>query len=790
MGSSTKKHKSDKTRDSRKRKHRSRSKSPETSERSDRQDRHRHRRHHRRRSDKNDKNEHYSSEDEVSAPAAPPPPKLSRESTTPPPAPTISSGSNSEALSIDDTNKLRAKLGLKPLKVDDGDGGEKSSGPKKTAAELMGGKDMGEFVHRAPENLGAKAKAEKLRQKLKDRRDKREIDNKLRRIKGLGDESSDDDAVAWVNKSRKIQDEKAQAAKRAKMLEEMDEEFGVGELVHDEFQHARRQAYTAKDLRGLKVQHDLEALTEDRQVILTLEDKGVLDEEDDVLVNVNLKDDEKYKKNNERKKQNKTGYSAYDDEQVDKFGNIEKSLLGKYDEEIDGEKRQSFVIGTESDELERREYERKIIQAKLQKKTLETLATPGLVLASEYYTKEEMFKFKKPKKVRKIRKRVLKASDLEGSAPSTSADLGRRKREEAETSSGFKPVDRQEEQKPQASSSKQEELEEMEMDSDSEDKNKTVGFLDYDDLPPPEVDLSDVRLDPDEGELELQLALNKARKLKQIKDLKPTKRIEDIAMRVAQIKQEQEGEEVGSGGHNIMLNATAEFCRTLGDIPTYGMAGNRDENVDELMDYDPNDGKKTTDDDKEVRGTWNEVEVDDTPVDILPPEAPILEEEPDVGSGVAGALRLAVSKGYLEKETSNKPSNSRMNHLQAQNYSIDDKNYIEDDKHSRRERFNGPTSDFREKDGYKPNIKLEYIDDDGKILNEKEAFRYLSHKFHGKGPGKNKVEKRIKKMEQEALMKQMNSTDTPLGTVTMLQQKQKETHCPYVVLSGSKQLTS
>lgn len=34
---------------------------------------------------------------------------------------------------------------------------------------------------------------------------------------------------------------------------------------------------------------------------------------------------------------------------------------------------------------------------------------------------------------------------------------------------------------------------------------------------------------------------------------------------------------------NIVLNATAEFCRTLGDIPTYGLAGNREENGGELM---------------------------------------------------------------------------------------------------------------------------------------------------------------------------------------------------------------
>lgn len=32
-----------------------------------------------------------------------------------------------------------------------------------------------------------------------------------------------------------------------------------------------------------------------------------------------------------------------------------------------------------------------------------------------------------------------------------------------------------------------------------------------------------------------------------------------------------------------MLNSTAEFCRTLGDIPTYGKAGNREEEEDESL---------------------------------------------------------------------------------------------------------------------------------------------------------------------------------------------------------------
>ena len=57
--------------------------------------------------------------------------------------------------------------------------------------------------------------------------------------------------------------------------------------------------------------------------------------------------------------------------------------------------------------------------------------------------------------------------------------------------------------------------------------------------------------------------------------------------------------------------------------------------------------------------------------------------------------------------------------------------------------------DFKEKEGYKPGFKLEYIDDSGRNLNQKEAFRQLSHRFHGKGSGKKKTEKRSKKQEED-----------------------------------------
>merc|ERR1711879_288582 len=98
----------------------------------------------------------------------------------------------------------------------------------------------------------------------------------------------------------------------------------------------------------------------------------------------------------------------------------------------------------------------------------------------------------------------------------------------------------------------------------------------------------------------------------------------------------------------------------------------------------------------------------------------------------------------------------------------------------------GPTQTFSEKKGYKPSVNLEYIDDTGRSMNQKEAFRFLSHKFHGKGSGKLKTEKRHRKVQEEKLMDKMSSTDTPLSTLSKLQSMTKEMATPYVLLSGNK----
>jgi U4/U6.U5 tri-snRNP-associated protein 1 len=44
---------------------------------------------------------------------------------------------------------------------------------------------------------------------------------------------------------------------QAKALEELDAEFGIGDLVEDEMRNERREAYSAQDLRGLRVEHEV-----------------------------------------------------------------------------------------------------------------------------------------------------------------------------------------------------------------------------------------------------------------------------------------------------------------------------------------------------------------------------------------------------------------------------------------------------------------------------------------------------------------------------------------------------
>uniref|UniRef100_A0A182TCL2 Uncharacterized protein n=1 Tax=Anopheles maculatus TaxID=74869 RepID=A0A182TCL2_9DIPT len=519
-----------------------------------------------------------SSKKRTRSPSPPPPPKTSsasKRSSSP-----IPENGAGDALSIEETNKLRAKLGLRPLEVGTGSkSGDGSKGGEQENNEMLKD-DWGEFYHKPAKNLSEKTQEEKIREKLKERREKRAIEDKLKRLKTLGEEEDVDDLKNWVAKTRDKDRLKKEADERARLLDQMDEELVSGGTELDSAGRGARSArggafakgsYRDRDLEGLRVEHDVEAFTEGRQVILTLKDANVLDEEaGDTLVNVNMIDDERYKRNIENRKANPQhyGYDVYCQDDVDEFGMPkQREVLGKYNEEIEGQRKSSFVIGSNA-EQEAQEKRRLLeIKTKLEKKKLDSLETTPLTLVSDYFTETELSSFKKPKKkVRKIRQK-LRADDLLASLPAeeSMADLGSRSRRNERSG-----TDRS---------------------SGTEDRRsiraRAAEILVTDDTPTMAEDLSTVKLeDAMEDDEDLQAALQKARRLRQ-KEAIISKALPIDPERIkSEVKEEPDsGGELDHHGA-MLLNSTAEFCRTLGDIPTYGTAGNREEDPNEMMDFE------------------------------------------------------------------------------------------------------------------------------------------------------------------------------------------------------------
>ncbi|XP_064296383.1 LOW QUALITY PROTEIN: U4/U6.U5 tri-snRNP-associated protein 1, partial [Phalacrocorax carbo] len=465
------------------------------------------------------------------------------------------------SLSVEETNKLRAKLGLKPLETTTV---KKEAGTKEdpVAADVI--------------NPLVQRQREEIREKLAAAKEKRLLNQKLGKIKTLGeDDPWLDDAAAWIERSRKLQQEKELAEKRAKLLEEMDQEFGVSTLVEEEFIRRKRDLYSSRDLQGLTVEHDVGAFREGETLVLTLKDKGVLEESEDVLVNVSLAAQERAQESVELRKK-KPLYVPYEDEDpaAAPQGPKEHVVLPKY---ADPPQRPSFRLGPGGTQGsggatglgDPRQQPGPAPQS---------LELPPLRLAPEYLTPQEMsVAFRKTRRrVRRLRRKEkpLRADDLLPLAPgdtrgdfgSRSRGRGRRVQEDEEGGEGEAeapptPPEGAAAAPPQLPSDDTR-LESMDISSEDEAQGPAS---------PP-------ALEEDEAEQELQKQLEKGRRLRQLQQLR-----------------EAGGEKVlelvrGAGGAPgpdpragaIVFNATSEFCRTLGEIPTYGLAGNREEH-DELM---------------------------------------------------------------------------------------------------------------------------------------------------------------------------------------------------------------
>ncbi|RNA29920.1 U4 tri-snRNP-associated 1 [Brachionus plicatilis] len=679
------------------------------------------------------------------------------------------------SLSIEETNKLRAKLGLKPLSVDDhnkekqkeNDSGKKTFIDKDTNQE---------FEHAPAKNLTEVREQKEFKQKLDEQREKRRLAQKIRQVKSLGEQESDSDsesADVWVQKLK----QKQEAAKKAKLLEEMDEQF----LTPNE--SVKTKKYTSSQLKGLRIEHDQAKFREGEEVILTLKDKDIIkgtgvnleldeDEDTDVLVNVNLVDDERASQNVENKKK-KPDYKPY--EEFDEEGNFRpNAILDKYDAELNGEQKKFFKLGAKgmydaSDDkfIQKLEDEHKSRAVRLD-------ILNELREASDYMTAQEMEKFKKPKKIRKgMRKnKSLKAADLLPMArqqPQTKVD-------KVELESAEKKIN----------------LDDFDFKKESSDEGEIRSSGDESDIDLTKLDnvshLKEIMDEENQLLDELQTALDKTRK-------RVTNKIEYHAIE-AREELELNGksvllenlntvrdEEMTEEKDALTLDTISEFCRGIG-------AETRREDSEMDMGSKKSEEKMESDEEFNLSDVEAEVENEKNQLNEDSDEdgANILDDEPIIDRGIGAALKLAVNKGYLANEKDKQFARVAKSSIEAKNYTIEERNYYDiDDKYKRsRDKFCGPLVDFEEKKNYKPDIKLDYYDEKGHAMNEKEAFRYLSHKFHGKGPGKKKTEKRLSKFKEKEAMNKMSSVDTPLHTVELLIEKQKNLQQPFVVLSAPK----
>lgn len=64
------------------------------------------------------------------------------------------------------------------------------------------------------DNIASKQRAEKIKAKIAERKEKRQIEAKLASIKKLAEDSDDDDMSSWVNKNRKLTEERLKAEKK------------------------------------------------------------------------------------------------------------------------------------------------------------------------------------------------------------------------------------------------------------------------------------------------------------------------------------------------------------------------------------------------------------------------------------------------------------------------------------------------------------------------------------------------------------------------------------------------
>ncbi|KAJ2448380.1 hypothetical protein EV183_005464 [Coemansia sp. RSA 2336] len=489
-------------------------------------------------------------------------------------------------------------------------------------------------------------------------------------------------------------------------------------------------AYTANDLEGMRIAHDVGAIDEGSEQVLTLEDKTI--EEMDAtegngasLESSVLADRERARKNAQRQQRKHplygldTAHAAIEDEEEEANRPVLTISAGG---RIDGANKQQ----------QQQEEEAKPGAEMLDSET------PAREI-SDYYTPEEAAKlFKKPRKRDKKSKRMK---------TSTTNDF------------------------------------------DKADTERVNALLTQKSSGPS-------ALFDDNDDDDLQRAIAAVRKAKQAgKKPKVSEESGILNDPLKEPPQESPAEE----NSDLVLSGTIEFVQGL-----KAAMQSEDKPAREIQEEEARVVKRTKRDDAStVPEAKRGMVADSRSVPKAPLPKEIIEPEPTIGMGLAGTLGLLKQRRMLENPTEEQLSKEHQQRsreqwmaehrlqekeLQAERQRIKQlgKQQVQDKTTRKSDKRRGKPDAMTQREleelkqreqealdrkwareyeermrDYKPDVKLEYVDEQGRQLTTKEAYKQMSHAFHGHYSGKNKVDKIIKKRQREQRQQQLaSSTNT------------------------------
>lgn len=646
-------------------------------------------------------------------------------------------------MDIEETNRIRASLGMTLLPVPGGGpqfkaskgAGSSSEEEEEKGSTLESRQAQGyDNWNQLQKEADAKAQREAKDEAIKKARDAAKKFTKLEG-KGLGEanEKEDLDTKTWLlqQKKRRKRLEKERLAKLEKELAERE----------------NAPEYTAEDLAGVKVAHELEDFEGGEEQVLTLKDATIdqNEEEGDELENLDLKERETL---NERLS-SKIKKPVYDPHAENEEGG--STILKHYDETIDGKKRKRFTLDGQGASLEEREAMKQAVGKKLKATAISLDILKDAPISD--YTEVTESKIKRPKK-KKAKTTRQRATDEDDIFPAETANG-------TQTNGDVMDVDAGNAQVPEA-----------------QHKAAESAFVDDEDL-------------------QAVLAVQRRAALKKRKREKPEDLAQRIREEVATPEEEARAEEGG-----MVIDETTEFVANLARSKEEEKARPqivkaRSATPDKKEAYpDDEDG------DVDMGRSYNDIEDgEDLEARIKREKSTAaapgmtdtgLEDEATLNQGLGATLSMLSQRGLIKQ---NKETDINALHRDRQKFLTEkqkretaveakarqqrerDRATGKLDRMSAREREEYARQENKMRDQlesrqmteifnreYKPDVQLKYVDDFGRSMNQKEAFKHLSHQFHGKGSGKQKTEKHLKKIDDDKKREAQSTLDSSQAT--------------------------